>query len=187
MRDGAAKAEARLFVAVEHAHAQSGGALDQRQERARVRRFSHGARRDGVDSFGAELPRERRHAVERLEARIESTLADSSPVEARPAASRGAAFISSTTWIAPSGETSATIWRIELEPMSIAATRRCPGEIVPARALVASDRKNGGHDVPSSESVQRRNATRSGTVSNIPRWLDECRLKLVRTGSENAG
>jgi len=36
-------------------------------------------------------------------------------------ARRGAAFISFTTAIAPPGETSAMIWRIEFEPMSITA------------------------------------------------------------------
>ena len=97
MRDGAAKAEARLFVAVEHAHAQPGGPLDQREKRARVRRFAHGARRDGVDSFGAELTRERRHAVERLERGLNRRLPRARRSTARPVARRGAAFISSTT------------------------------------------------------------------------------------------
>ncbi len=48
------------------------------------------------------------------------------PASSSPAPSRGAAFISPTTRIFPSGATSATICRIEFDPMSIAATRSCP-------------------------------------------------------------
>jgi hypothetical protein len=40
-----------------------------------------------------------------------------------PAPNRGAAFISSTTRMWPPGVTSAISWRMELDPMSIAATR----------------------------------------------------------------
>src|SRR3954466_3436386 len=43
-----------------------------------------------------------------------------------PSPNRGAAFISSTTRIAPVGETSAMVWRMEFEPMSIADTRISP-------------------------------------------------------------
>ncbi len=53
-----------------------------------------------------------------------SVLASSSlPLTPSPAPRRGAAFISSTTRMVPSGETSATICRIELDPMSMAAMR----------------------------------------------------------------
>src|SRR5688572_9645802 len=51
----------------------------------------------------------------------------SCPVPSRSAPSRGASFISSTTVITPSVVTSATIWRIEFEPTSMAAIRRVAG------------------------------------------------------------
>src|SRR5215217_5455474 len=51
---------------------------------------------------------------------------DSSPVSSSPAPSRGAAFSSSMTRMAPVGDTSATIARMELEPMSIAPMRTSP-------------------------------------------------------------
>ena len=50
----------------------------------------------------------------------------SRPVASRPVPSRGAAFISSTTVIVPSGSTSATICRIEFDPTSMAAIRTAP-------------------------------------------------------------
>ena len=53
-------------------------------------------------------------------------LSASSPVSCTPAPRRGAAFISSTTRMAPRLPTSATIWRMELEPMSMAAMRIAP-------------------------------------------------------------
>src|SRR5450432_1185551 len=48
---------------------------------------------------------------------------ESSPRSSIPAPRRGADFISSTTLMWPSADTSATIARIEFDPMSIAATR----------------------------------------------------------------
>jgi hypothetical protein len=45
------------------------------------------------------------------------------PVSDNPAPNLGAAFISSTTRIVPDGETSAIVWRMEFEPMSIAEMR----------------------------------------------------------------
>jgi hypothetical protein len=47
-------------------------------------------------------------------------------VSTSPVPRRGAAFISSTTRICPAVLTSATIWRIEFDPMSIAAMRWSP-------------------------------------------------------------
>ena len=49
---------------------------------------------------------------------------DRCPVSSTPVLRRGAAFISSTVRIWPVGLTSATIARMEFEPMSIAAMRR---------------------------------------------------------------
>ena len=98
MRDGAAEAESRLFVAVEHAHLEPRGARDLGEESARVARFAYGARRHRVDANRAELTRERRHAVERFERGVNRQRRQLA-VGARPAARRGAAFISSTTWI----------------------------------------------------------------------------------------
>ena len=177
MRDGAAEAEPRLFVAVEHAHLEPRGALQSRRGSCwrcsplaprswRPRRCAP-RRVDGRASPCGRAPRVRRG----------SKASDSSPVAPSPAARRGAAFISSTTWIDPSGETSATICRIEFEPMSIAATRRCPG---------ASDRRaafsrTSGRIVDTVARLQipsRQNAARvAAGLSNIsaepPKRFDE--------------
>src|SRR5512140_657752 len=50
----------------------------------------------------------------------------SEPRSSIPAPSRGADFISSTTLMCPSVDTSATIARLEFDPMSMAATRSMP-------------------------------------------------------------
>src|SRR5687768_7513965 len=55
-----------------------------------------------------------------------------------PAPRRGAAFISSTTRMVPSLPTSATICRIELDPMSIAAMRVTPSGLPVSLAFVGT-------------------------------------------------
>ncbi len=69
--DRAAKAETRLFGAVEHAHAQAGHALDFGDERGGVGRVAHGARRDDVDARRAELLGERRHPLDGFDRRAD--------------------------------------------------------------------------------------------------------------------
>ena len=90
---------------VEHAHlACRSRRLHAVEEAAAVGRLAHGARRHGFDARGAELPGQRRHAVAGLRARGAWIVAQACRCCRRPAPSRGAAFISSTTRMPPSGD-----------------------------------------------------------------------------------
>jgi len=74
--DGAPEAETRLFVAVDDAHLEPGGALNRGDEVRCVARITDRARGNGVDALRAELPRERRHALDRLDRRAHRRIGD---------------------------------------------------------------------------------------------------------------
>jgi hypothetical protein len=70
MRHGAAEAESCFLVARQDPHLETGDPLNLGEECLRVARFAYRARRDGIDPFGAELTRERRHSFDCLERRV---------------------------------------------------------------------------------------------------------------------
>ena len=112
---------------------------------------------------------------------------ESAPVVSSPSPRRGMAFISSTTRMAPAGDTSATICRTEFEPMSMAAIRTSPliaagtvmnrpgGLRTGARRTPAGFRKPTALSYRTGAAPNRASVARQGTVDARQYLCGDCR------------
>ena len=122
MRERAAEAEAGFVLSAQDSHLEAGLRLHLLEEFVAVGGIAHCARGDDLRALHTELVGERRHPCQRAQRVLNGHFAQLSRL-VEPAPNLGAAFISSTTRIVPVGETSAIVWRIEFDPMSIAEMR----------------------------------------------------------------